>query len=331
MTEKQQQEPQQKQQRKSSGGAAIFAALAANLGIAVLKFAAYLLTRSSSMLAESIHSVADTGNQFLLLLGGRAARKAPDAEHPFGHGQNRYIYAFVVSIVMFSLGGLFSLYEAWEKWAEPHPIEDWAWVPVVVLVGSILMEGRSLLTALRQARGTKGQRSWLEYVRGAKAPELPVVMLEDSAAVTGLLFALFGITMTLITGDGRWDAAGSGAIGVLLVAVAVFLAVEMKSLLLGESASASTLETIRRAVDAEEHIGLIHLKTMHLAPEQILVAAKISVARQETAAQLVAEINATERRIREAVPAAQLIYLEPDLYREDYVSEIPPQPEQDEA
>lgn len=294
---------------KKSGGSgggrtAILAALGANLGIAVLKFLAYLLTRSSSMLAESIHSLADTGNQLLLLIGGKAAEKAPDAEHPFGHGQNRYIYAFVVSIVMFSLGGLFSLYEGWEKFSDPHPIESWAWVPVAVLVGSILLEGSSLLTALKQARSKRGGGSWMRYLRSSKSPETPVVMLEDSAAVTGLVLALAGILLTLATGDGRWDAVGSGAIGLLLVAVAGFLAVEMKSLLVGESAGEDVLETIRAAVRDQDGVRLIHLKTMHLAPQQILVAGKVAARGDALVADLVEAINGVERRIREAVPAA---------------------------
>ncbi|MCT1367915.1 cation diffusion facilitator family transporter [Kocuria sp. HSID16901] len=307
----------------SGGNKAIMAALGANLGIAVLKFGAFLLTKSSSMLAESIHSVADTGNQLLLLVGGKASRKKADDEHQFGHGQNRYIYAFLVSIVMFSLGGLFSLYEAWEKWHDPHGIDSWAWVPIVVLVGSILLEGRSFLVANKQAQEKRGRRSWLGYLREAKSPELPVVMLEDSAAVAGLFFALIGVVVTVITGDGRWDAAGSAAIGVLLVVVAIFLAVEIKSLLVGESASPETDRRIREAIKSEAGIGLIHLKTMHLGPEELLVAAKISVEGDVSAIQLVEAINATEARIRQAVSQAQMVYIEPDIYREDYTSSKP--------
>lgn len=307
----------------NGGNTAIFAALGANLGIAVLKFGAFLLTKSSSMLAESIHSLADTGNQVLLLIGGKASRKRADKEHPFGHGQNRYIYAFLVSIVMFSLGGLFSLYEGWEKWHEPHAIDSWAWAPIVVLVGSILLEGRSLLVANKQAQEKRGRRSWVGYLRAAKSPELPVVMLEDSAAVTGLVMALVGVVMTVVTGDGRWDAAGSGAIGVLLVVVAIFLAVEIKSLLVGEAANPETDRKIRAAITVQDDIDLIHLKTMHLGPEEILVAAKIAVGGSVGTVGLVDAINATEARIREAVPEARVIYIEPDIYRENYVSTGP--------
>ncbi|WP_030016133.1 cation diffusion facilitator family transporter [Curtobacterium sp. S6] len=314
------------------GNKAIFAALGANLGIAILKFGAFLLTKSSSMLAESIHSVADTGNQVLLLIGGKASKKKADDEHQFGHGQNRYIYAFLVSIVMFSLGGLFSLYEGWEKWHEPHGIDSWAWVPIVVLVGSILLEGRSFLVANKEAQSTRGKRSWIGYLRAAKSPELPVVMLEDAAAVTGLVLALIGVVMTVVTGDGRWDAAGSGAIGVLLVVVAIFLAVEIKSLLVGESASAETDRRIREAIDTQRGIGLIHLKTMHLGPDELLVAAKISVQKADVSAeQLVDAINATEARIRDAVSQARMVYIEPDIYRDDYESTTgaPAQEEED--
>ncbi|HSU69826.1 MAG TPA: cation diffusion facilitator family transporter, partial [Micrococcaceae bacterium] len=224
----------------SSGGGskAIIAALSANLSIAVLKFVAFLLTASSSMLAESIHSVADSGNQLLLLIGGKRASRQASAEHPFGYGRERYIYAFIVSIVLFSVGGLFALYEAYEKWHDPHGIAPlWAWVPLAVLVGSILLEGYSFRTAIRESNHTRGRQTWPQFIRTAKAPELPVVLLEDTAALAGLVFALVGVSMTLVTGNGLWDAAATGLIGLLLVFVAVVLAVETKSLLLGESAS----------------------------------------------------------------------------------------------
>ncbi len=165
------------------GTKAIVAALLANLGIAVTKFIAFLLTRSASMLAEAVHSVADSGNQLLLLLAGRRARRAPDATHPFGYGRYRYFYAFVVAIVLFSVGGLFALYEAWHKFADPHPIEGrWWWVPVVVLVAAIGMESFSLRTAVRESNVVRGDRGWAEFVRTSRAPELPVVLLEDVGA-----------------------------------------------------------------------------------------------------------------------------------------------------
>lgn len=297
------------------GNKAIVAALSANLGIAVTKFIAFLLTSSSSMLAESVHSVADSGNQLLLLIGGKRARRAADEEHPFGYGRARYLYAFVVSIVLFSLGGLFALYEAWHKFAEPHPIESWHWVPVVVLLAGLGMEGFSFRTAITEANHTRGDQSWWQYIRTAKAPELPVVLLEDFGALLGLLFALFGVGMTLGTHDGRWDAVGSAAIGLLLVVIAIVLAIETKSLLLGESASRRDVAAIRAALVGEGVPSVIHLRTLHLGPEELLVAAKIEVDAEESAAEVAQAIDAAERRVRAAVPIARVIYLEPDLRR----------------
>lgn len=297
------------------GNKAIVAALSANLGIAVTKFIAFLLTSSSSMLAESVHSVADSGNQLLLLIGGKRARRAADEEHPFGYGRARYLYAFVVSIVLFSLGGLFALYEAWHKFAEPHPIESWHWVPVVVLLAGLGMEGFSFRTAITEANHTRGDQSWWQYIRTAKAPELPVVLLEDFGALLGLLFALFGVGMTLGTHDGRWDAVGSAAIGLLLVVIAIVLAIETKSLLLGESASRRDVDAIRAALVGEGVPSVIHLRTLHLGPEELLVAAKIEVDAEESAAEVAQAIDAAERRVRAAVPIARVIYLEPDLRR----------------
>ncbi len=232
----------------NGGTKAIVAALAANLGIAVTKFIAFALTGSSSMLAESIHSVADSGNQGLLLLGGRRAKRQATPQHPFGYGRERYIYAFIVAIVLFSLGGLFALYEAYHKAADPHPIDSWQWVPVVVLVAAIVMEGFSFRTAIKESNLVRGNQTWVRFIRRAKAPELPVVLLEDFGALVGLVFALFGVGMTLITGNGMWDAAGTAMIGVLLVVIAVTLAIETKSLLLGEGAEQGELAKIEQAV-----------------------------------------------------------------------------------
>jgi len=302
----------------SGGTRAIIAALMANLGIAVTKFIAYLLTASSSMLAESIHSVADSGNQLLLLLGGRQARKAATPQHPFGYGRERYIYAFIVAIVLFSVGGLFALYEAWHKWSHPEPITGpWWWVPLAVLAVAFALEGFSLRTAVREANTSRGRRSWKEFVRRAKAPELPVVLLEDMGALLGLLMAALGVGMTLWTHDGRWDAAGTAMIGLLLVNIAIVLAMETKSLLLGESATPEVLEAIERAILAGPEVErIIHMKTLHVGPESLLVAAKIAIRRSDTAGQIVEGIDAVERRIRQAAPIAKLIYLEPDLYRD---------------
>jgi cation diffusion facilitator family transporter len=302
----------------SGGGTkAIVAALSANLGIAVTKFIAFLLTRSSSMLAESVHSLADSGNQVLLLVGGKRAQRAATPQHPFGFGRERYVYGFIVSIVLFSVGGLFALYEAYHKWHEPHGIDSWQWVPVVVLLAAIAMEGYSFRTAIHESNAVRGERSWKDFVRTAKAPELPVILLEDLAALLGLVLALFGVTLTLVTGDGRWDAVGSAAIGLLLVAVAAVLAVEMKSLLLGEAATPEAVRAIEAALVGEGVSSIIHMKTLHLGPEELLVAAKIAVPPTESAAAVADAIDAAEVRVRAAVPIARVIYLEPDIRRVD--------------
>ncbi|MEU1601737.1 cation diffusion facilitator family transporter [Micromonospora matsumotoense] len=299
----------------NGGTKAIMAALLANVGIAITKFIAFLLTSSSSMLAESIHSVADSGNQALLLLGGKRAKRAATPEHPFGYGRERYIYAFIVSIVLFSLGGLFALYEAWHKAADPHGIDKWQWVPVTVLLVAIVLEGFSFRTAIKESNHTRGSQSWVNFIRRAKAPELPVVLLEDFGALVGLVLALFGVGLTLITGNGLWDAAGTAMIGVLLVIIAIVLAIETKSLLLGEGADPADLATIERAVTAGPEVErIIHMKTLYLGPEELMVAAKIGVPAWESAEELARGINAVEARIRAAVPIARVIYLEPDIY-----------------
>jgi len=258
------------------GSAAILAALGANLAIAVAKFVGFLITGSSSMLAESVHSVADSGNQALLLVGGRRARRAADDEHPFGYGRDRYFYAFVVALVLFSVGGLFSLYEGYHKLQEPEVIQS-AGVALGILVFAILAESYSLRTAIRESRPLKGDDSWWGFVRHAKVPELPVVLLEDLAALLGLVLALLGIGLSVLTDEPRWDAVGTLGIGVLLLVVAFVLAVEMKSLLLGESASKDAVARIRTAlVDGAGITRVIHLKTMHLGPDELLVAAKVA-------------------------------------------------------
>ncbi|WP_433375031.1 cation diffusion facilitator family transporter [Actinoplanes sp. CA-142083] len=299
------------------GTRAIIAALAANLGIAVTKFIAWLLTGSSSMLAEAIHSVADSGNQLLLLIGGKQSQRKATPEHPFGYGRERYIYAFIVSIVLFSVGGLFALYEAWHKIQHPEPIHSWQWVPVVVLVIAIGLESYSFMTAIKESNHTRGKTTWVNFVRRAKAPELPVVLLEDTGALIGLVLALFGVALTLITGDGVWDGIGTAAIGVLLVAIAVVLAIETKSLLIGEGANPEDVRKIEAAILAGDGIErIIHMKTLHLGPEELLVAVKIAVPRTERADDLAKHIDETESRIREAIPIARVIYIEPDIYHE---------------
>jgi cation diffusion facilitator family transporter len=295
---------------------AILAALGANLGIALAKFVAFAFTGASSMLAEGIHSVADSGNQVLLLVGGRRARRAATPEHPFGFGRDRYIYGFLVAIVLFSVGGLFAVYEGVEKLLHPEELKSPIWA-IAVLVIALVLEGFSLRTAKRETDEVRPEGvSYWGFIRTARAPELPVVLLEDTAALTGLVFALLGVGLTWLTGLAVFDGIGTVLIGLLLVAVAVVLGMETKSLLLGEAA---TPEAQRRIVAALEGGGsglsVIHMRTQHLGPEELLVAAKIAVRHDETAASIAHAIDEAEARIRAAEPAARVIFLEPDLRR----------------
>jgi cation diffusion facilitator family transporter len=311
---------------EAHGTKAIVAALLANIGIAITKFIAWALSGSSSMLAEAIHSVADSGNQVLLLVGGKRAKREATPQHPFGYGRDRYIYAFIVSIVLFSVGGLFALYEAYHKyheWVEARHaghgggFTTWQWLPVVVLVVAIILESFSFRTAIVESNKVRGKASWWEFVRHSRSPELPVILLEDLGALLGLIFALFGVSMTLITGQGIWDAVGTAMIGLLLVTIAIVLAIETKSLLIGESGTPEHVKAIETAIVSDGHDieRIIHMKTLHLGPEELLVAAKIGVAQNESAAEIARAIDAAETRIREAVPIARVIYLEPDIYR----------------
>ncbi|ERK70356.1 MULTISPECIES: cation diffusion facilitator family transporter [Leifsonia] len=298
----------------SGGTRAIVAAFSANLGIALTKFIAWFFSGSSSMLAEGVHSLADSGNQLLLLLGGRKAKRQADKEHPFGYGRERYVYAFVVSIILFSVGGVFSLYEGFEKLAHPHPLDNW-WLPVLVLLIAIGLESFSLRTAVHESRPHKKGMSWPQFVRRAKAPELPVVLLEDVAALTGLVFAFIGVGLTVLTGNGIWDAVGTLLIGALLIVVAIILGIETKSLLVGEGATDADVEAIERAVLAGDEVErIIHMKTLYLGPEELMVAAKLALPGEQRLADVAAAINLVERRIRDAVPAARVIYIEPDVW-----------------
>jgi cation diffusion facilitator family transporter len=299
----------------SEGGTkAVVAALLANLGIAVTKFIAFALTQSSAMLAEAIHSVADSGNQGLLLLGGKKAKREASPQHPFGYGRERYIYAFVVAVVLFFVGGIFALYEAWHKFGDPHPIESWHWVPILVLSVAIVLESFSFRTAILETNKIKGDAGWWEFVRHSRVPELPVILLEDLAALLGLIFALIGVSLTLITHNGIWDAVGSAAIGLLLIVVAAILAIEMKSLLIGESATPAEVRSIEKAIrDGDEVADIVHMRTVHLGPEELLVAVKFAVKQDQSAADVARGIDAIEARIRAAVPSARVVYLEPAI------------------
>ena len=298
----------------SGGNKAIVAALLANLGIAITKFIAWFVSGASSMLAEGVHSLADSGNQILLLIGGRKSKKAADTDHPFGYGRERYVYAFVVSIILFSVGGVFSLYEGVNKLQDPHPLEV-PWLPIVVLLVAMGLESFSLRTAIKESNLVRGTQSWVQFVRHSKAPELPVVLLEDVAALTGLVFAFLGVGLTIITGDPIWDAIGTLFIGLLLVLVAIVLGIETKSLLVGEGAGTTDAAAIERAIlSGPETQKIIHLKTLYLGPDELLVAAKIAFDADNRFADVAAGIDTVEARIREAVPSARVIYLEPDLY-----------------
>jgi cation diffusion facilitator family transporter len=298
----------------SGGNKAIVAALLANLGIALTKFIAWFVSGSSSMLAEGVHSLADSGNQLLLMLGGRQAKKKADKEHPFGYGRERYVYAFVVSIILFSVGGVFSLYEGVDKLRHPHPLDN-IWVPLLVLVIAIGLESFSLRTAVRESTPLKGAQSWAQFIRRAKAPELPVVLLEDVAALIGLVFALLGVGLTAITGNSVFDAIGTLLIGSLLIVVAVVLGIETKSLLVGEGASDEDIAAIERAVLAGDEVErIIHMKTLYLGPDELLVATKVAVAGDDRLADVAKAIDVVEARIRKAVPIARAIYIEPDVW-----------------
>jgi len=294
---------------------AIVAALLANLGIAIAKFVGFAFTGSSSMLAESIHSVADTGNQVLLLVGGRRAERVATRQHPFGFGRERFFWAFVVAIVLFTLGSAFALFEGIEKLLHPHQLESAGWAIAILLI-AMALEGFSFRTAVKESRPLKGNSSWFQFIRRSKQPELPVVLLEDSGALVGLVIALFAVSMAAITGNGRWDGVGTTAIGLLLGVIAIVLAVEMKSLLIGESASEEDEAAIIAAINGAEAVRvLIDLRTEHIGPESILVAAKIEFDQDLTMRQLADVVDAVEADIRAAVPTVTRIFLEPDIVR----------------
>ena len=295
---------------------AVVAALEANLGIAIAKFAAFLVTGSASLLAESVHSVADTGNEALLLIGRGRSRRARTAEHPFGFGRERYFYGFVVAVMLFTVGAVFSIYDGIHKILSPGHLDSPA-VAYAVLALSAVLEGLSLRTAIREANVVRQQgHGWRQFVHMTKTPELPVVLLEDSAALIGLFFAFLGVLLSQLTGHEQWDGVGSVGVGLLLAGAAFIVGYETKSLLIGESATEETSARIVAAIEGgPEKFRLIHLRTSHIGPDNLLVAAKIGVAADLTAADLTAGIDAAEKRVRAAVPIAETIYLEPDIYR----------------
>jgi cation diffusion facilitator family transporter len=304
---------------------AILAAFLANVGIAVTKFAGFLITGSASLLAESIHSVADSSNQGLLFLGGRQATRPPTELHQFGYGRARYFWAFVVAVVLFTLGGLFSTYEAVHKIADPHDIDSPA-VAIAILAVAVVFEGLALRTATRHARPHRGRRSWPRYIRESRAPELPVLLLEDSGALVGVGFALCGVMLTLVTGNPVFDGVGTLGIGILLLCIAVVLAIEMRSLLLGESASPELQREIEAAFERGPSVRrVIHVLTQHIGPDELLIAAKVDFDPRLSTGELVRAINDCERAVR-ATPglASARIYVEPDIGRRESIIEAAP-------
>ncbi len=303
---------------------AIIAAFIANLAIAIAKLVGFLFTGAASMLAEAVHSFADTTNQGLLFLGGARARKDATSEHPFGYGRERYFWAFVVALVIFSLGSMFALFEGIEKLRTPHELESVGWAVAILLV-AMVCEAMSLRTAVKESRPAKGTQTWWRFIRRSKSPELPVVLLEDTGALIGLVLALTGIALAEITGNPRFDATGSVAIGVLLGAIAITLVVEMKSLLIGEAATPKTVARIRAAMESSDQVDrVIHLRTEHLGPEELLVGAKIAFDTSLDVPALADAIDAVEELVRAAVPDARVIYVEPDVTRPERLSAVLP-------
>ncbi|MEM8606203.1 MAG: cation diffusion facilitator family transporter [Myxococcota bacterium] len=297
---------------------AILAALFANMGIAIAKFVGWFFTASSSMLAEAIHSVADTSNQGLLLFGSNQAEREATPEHPFGFGRERYFWSFIVALVLFTLGGLFAIYEGWHKLGEgSHAIENAQWAIGILSLG-ILLEGYSFRTAVVESRPLKGRASWWSFIRHSRTPELPVVLLEDFGALAGLTIALVGVTTAWLTGDSRWDAYATISIGVLLVAIATVLVFEMKSLLIGESAREPVRRKIVDAIESTEGVDhVIHMRTQHIGPDELLVGVKVQFDSELDTEGVARAIDRAEAASRKAVSFEQWIYLEPDIARTD--------------
>ena len=297
------------------GTKAVIAALMANTGIAISKFVAFAITGSTSMLSEAIHSVADAFNQVLLLIGGKRSKRVADDKYQFGYGRVRYVYGFMVAIVLFMVGGIYSLYEGWHKWSHPEPVTDY-WVAIGVLLVAIVLESLSFRTAIIETNKVRGKRSFTKFVRDARQPELPVILLEDFGALIGLNFALIGVSAAVITGDGRWDGLGAMAIGTLLIIIAVILVREMSAMLVGEGALPEEYDAVQAALESAPLVErVIHLRTLHVGPDALLVGAKIAIEKCDTAEEIARGIDEAERLLRIAVPSAQYVFLEPDLDR----------------
>ena len=297
------------------GTKAVIAALMANTGIAISKFVAFAITGSTSMLSEAIHSVADSLNQVLLLVGGKRSKRVADDKYQFGYGRVRYVYGFMVAIVLFMVGGIYSLYEGWHKWSHPEPVTDY-WIAIGVLSIAILLETFSFRTAIIETNKVRGKRSFAKFVRDARQPELPVILLEDFGALIGLVFALIGVSAAVITGDGRWDGMGAMAIGSLLIVIAIILVREMSAMLVGEGALPEEYDAVHAALSSAPLVErVIHLRTLHVGPDALLVGAKIAIAHSQTAEDIARGIDEAERLLRIAVPSAQYVFLEPDFDR----------------
>jgi cation diffusion facilitator family transporter len=287
----------------------------ANTGIAISKFIAFAFTGSAAMLSEAIHSVADSLNQVLLLIGGKRAQREATERHQFGYGRVRYVYGFIVAIVLFLVGGVYSAYEGWHKISHPEHISD-PHIAFIVLIVAIVLEAFSFRTAIREANKLRGKRSMTKFIKDARQPELPVILLEDFGALVGLLLALFGVTMATITHDGRWDGLGAISIGVLLILIAIVLVREMTGMLIGEAALPEEVSAVERAIESAPIVDrIIHLRTLHVGPEALLVAVKIAVSPERTAEQIVSGIDEAEKLLREAVPSAEYVFIEPDFDR----------------
>ena len=297
------------------GTKAVVAALMANTGIAISKFVAFAVTGSTSMLSEAIHSVADALNQVLLLVGGKRSKRVADDQYQFGYGRVRYVYGFMVAIVLFVVGGIYSLYEGWHKWNHPEPVMDY-WIAIGVLSIAIVLETFSFRTAIVETNKVRGKRSFAKFVRDARQPELPVILLEDFGALIGLVFALFGVSAAVITGDGRWDGMGAMAIGSLLIVIAIILVREMSAMLIGEGALPEEYDAVKAALESAPLVErVIHLRTLHVGPDALLVGAKIAITKDDSAQEIARGIDEAERLLRIAVPSAQYVFLEPDLDR----------------
>lgn len=297
------------------GTKAVIAALLANSGIAVSKFVAFAITGSTSMLSEAIHSVADALNQVLLLIGGKRSKRVADDKYQFGYGRVRYVYGFMVAIVLFMVGGIYSLYEGWHKWNHPEPVNN-HWIAIGVLTIAIILESLSFRTAIMETNKVRGKRSFAKFVRDSRQPELPVILLEDFGALLGLVFALFGVSFAVITGDGRWDGMGAMAIGTLLIIIAIILIREMSAMLVGEGALPEEYDAVKAALESAPLVErVINLRTLHVGPDALLVGAKIAITRCDTAQDIAQGIDEAERLLRLAVPSAQYVFLEPDLDR----------------